>query len=496
LTHRRGFFDHARLRAAASRILAAGLKAAEPGRLVEQSLSLEGTALCAGGKTYRLGRGRLVVLAAGKAAGRMAEAAERVLGNRIGDSLAVDTSAFEASPADSADPSGLRVALMRRTRPTDLEIPGKPTARRLRRTRLVVAGHPVPDRRGLAAAREVEALARGLDKHDLLLVLLSGGASALLPAPVPGVSLEDKARLTSLLLASGASIHELNSVRKHVSRLKGGGLARMAAGARVVTLALSDVVGDDAATIASGPSVPDPTTYAEALAVLHQRGVLRAVPASIRRHLEAGARGDVAETPKPGDPLFRRTAFHVIGSNRLTVAAAEKAARREGLRTLTLTTRLAGEAREAARVLVAMLRECAEAGRPLLPPACLLAGGETTVSVRGAGYGGRNQELVVAAAEELAAFPRHAVVASLATDGIDGRSEAAGGVADADSRERALAAGLAPIAAFLAASDSRGFLAPLGDLILTGPTGTNVMDLTILLVGDRERSAKAGKPSV
>ena len=209
------------------------------------------------------------------------------------------------------------------------------------------------------------------------------------------------------------------------------------------------------------------------------------MPAAVRRHLEAGMRGERPETPKPGDPLFRRVVFAVVGSNRLSVAAAAREARRQGLRPLVLTTRLEGEAREVARALTAVLRQCVEDGRPAAPPVCLLAGGETTVTVTGSGRGGRNQELALAAAEALAAFPVPGVVASLATDGVDGNSDAAGGVADDRTLARAEALGLAPPSAFLADNDSRSFLGPLGDLIVTGPTGTNVMDLTALAAGAR-----------
>jgi hydroxypyruvate reductase len=420
---------------------------------VRSALGLRGGRLLAAGEAYPLGRGRLVVIAAGKAAPAMAAAAEEVLGARIAEVVAVSNA---AGPA-------------------------------LGRTRLVLAGHPVPDERGLAAASEVETLAEGLGEDDTLVLLLSGGASALLPAPVPSVTLQDKAAVTSLLLRAGATITELNTVRKHLSRLKGGGLARKATPARVVALVLSDVVGDDLSTIASGPTVPDPTTYADALRVLADRGVADRVPRAAREHLEAGARGERAETTKPGDPLLRRVRTRVIGGNRLSVEAAAREARRQGLRPVVLTTRLEGEAREVARVLVAILRECAENGRPAAPPVCLLAGGETTVTVRGDGRGGRNQELVVSAAAALADFPVEAVAASLATDGVDGASDAAGGVADRTSVARARALGLAPPAIFLAASDSHGFLAPLGDLIVTGPTGTNVVDLTVLLTGRRTR---------
>jgi hydroxypyruvate reductase len=398
-------------------------------------------------------------VAAGKAAATMARAAERVLGGRIDDAIAV-------AP------------------------PGPPS--NLRRTRLMLASHPVPDARGVQAAEAVLAVARELGRDDLLLILLSGGASALLPAPVSGVSLEEKAGLTARLMAAGATIGELNTVRKHLSRLKGGGLARAAAPARVACLVLSDVVGDDLSTIASGPTVPDPTTYADAVEVLRRRGVYDDAPAAIRRHLEAGLRSEAPETAKPGEALFARVSTRVIGNNAIAVAAAEREARRQGLRARVLTTRLEGEAREASRVLVAVLRECVETGRPAAPPVCLLAGGETTVTVRGPGRGGRNQEIAVAAADPLSRFPAHAVVASLATDGVDGASDAAGGVVDQETAREAAALGLAPPAAFLAASDSTSFLGPLGGLIVTGPTGTNVVDLTVLLAGDALRGRARG----
>lgn len=446
---RAGRFDRARLRRACAAILQAGLRAAEPGPLVAEHLGRRGRVVRLGGLEHRLGRGRVLLLAVGKAAPAMAAAAEKVLGDAVASGLAVAT------------------------------VSGTP----LGRSRLLMAGHPLPDGRGLRASEQIEAFLRETGKDDVVLVLLSGGASALLPAPAADVTLEDKARTTELLLRAGAPIRELNTVRKHLSRLKGGGLARAAAPSRIVTLALSDVVGDDPATIGSGPTAPDPTTFADALRVLESRGVAGDVPASVRRRLEAGARGARPETPKPGDAIFRGTVMHVIGSSRLSIEAAAREARRQGLRPLVLTTSLEGEAREAARTLVAVLRECAIAGRPEAPPVALLVGGETTVGVQGSGRGGRNQELALAAAAALDGFPRPAVVASLATDGIDGPTDAAGGVADDTSAARAAAMGLPPIAAFLANNDSYAFLATLGDLIITGPTGTNVADLVALLAG-------------
>jgi glycerate 2-kinase len=444
-----GRWSRARLRRAAQSILKEALTAADPECLVSRALRLRGGVLEAAGVRFPAAGGRIALVAAGKAAVPMARAAERALGRHLSEGIAV--SSFPAVP--------------------------------LGRVRVLTASHPVPDARGRAAARDVERLAQGLGRDDLLLVLLSGGASALLPAPAEGLTLRDKQRTTGQLLRAGATIHELNAVRKHLSRLKGGGLAREAAPARVVTLILSDVVGDDLSTIASGPTVPDPTTFAEALAVLTRRGVAARVPRAVTARLEAGAEGKTPETPKPGARLFRRTATRIVGSNRLSIAAAAREARRQGLRPLVLTTRLEGEAREAARVLVAILRECVETGRPAASPVCLLAGGETTVTVRGPGQGGRNQELAVAASEALAGFPAPAVVASFGTDGIDGASDAAGGVVDDRTTARATALGLAPPSIFLSASDSRSFLGPLGDLIVTGPTGTNVVDVVALLAG-------------
>ncbi len=441
--------ERAFLRAAAQAILREAITAAEPAALVRRNIHLRRGVVEIAGLRSSPGRGRLVLVAAGKAAPAMARAAEDVLGERLSRGLAV-------APEDAAP---------------------------LRRVKLLCAGHPLPDARGLAAAAEVESLARSLGRDDLLLLLLSGGASALLPAPAAGITLEDKARATALLLRSGATIQETNAVRKHLSRLKGGGLARAARPARVATLVLSDVVGDELPTIASGPTVPDPTTFAEALEVLRRRGVYDGAPKPVRARLEAGARGEIEETPKPGDASFRRDAVRVVGSNRLSVLAAARQARRCGLRPLVLTTRLEGEAREVARTLVSVLREAVESGAPARPPLCLLAGGETTVTVRGDGRGGRNQELAVAAVEPLSRFEVPAVLAAMATDGIDGASDAAGGVVDDLTLGRALELGLAPPSVFLAANDTRHFLGPLGDLILTGPTGTNVIDLTVLLAG-------------
>ena len=284
-----------RLRRAARSILERALAAADPARLVESELRVRGGSIEAAGSRFSTGRGRVALVAAGKAAVPMARAAERALRHRLSEGVAVTNG----------------------------------TGASLDRVRVLTASHPVPDARGQAAAREVEELARSLGREDLLLVLLSGGASALLPAPAEGLTLDDKRRTTELLLRGGATIQETNTVRKHLSRLKGGGLAAAAVPARVVTLVLSDVVGDDLSSIASGPTVPDPTTFDDAIAALEGHGLLGRVPKPVRDRLRAGARREEAETPKPGDRMFRRVATRVVGSNALSIAAAAREARIE-----------------------------------------------------------------------------------------------------------------------------------------------------------------------
>lgn len=436
------------LRRACRLILDEALAAADPGPLVARHLSLRGRVLTVAGRAIDVGRGRVALLAVGKAAGRMAASAEATLGNRLDLGLVIATA----------------------------------RGPRLRRARLLLAAHPHPDARGLRAASAAEALASALGPDDLLLVLLSGGASALLPAPVAGVSLADKAAASRLLMQAGADIHELNALRRHLSRLKGGGLLRVAAPARVACLALSDVVGDAPADIGSGPVSPDPTTFTQVLEACRRRGLVARLPPSVRRHLQAGAAGHVPETLRAGDPLLQRASQAVIGSGQLSLAAAARAARRLGLRPHVLATRLEGEAREVGRVLGALLRECAESRRPFAPPVCLLACGETTVTVRGGGRGGRNQELVLGAAQALDGCEAAVLAASFGTDGLDGHSPAAGGLADGTTAGRARALGR-PVAEALAANDSYGLLARLGDALVTGRTHTNVADLVVLLAG-------------
>jgi glycerate 2-kinase len=425
------------LREAARSVFDAGLAAADVAPLVRRALA-----------DVRLGpTGRVRVVGAGKASGAMAAAAESALGDVIADGLVVVKDGYRA--------------------PTH-------------RITLVEAGHPVPDARGEAAAHRIRALAEACGADDLLLVLVSGGGSALTPAPVPPITLADKQAMTRLLLAAGANINQLNAVRKHCSLLKGGQLARAAAPARVHALLLSDVIGDPLDVIASGPTAPDVSTFADARAILERLDLLARAPAPIVDRLERGIRGEVPETPKPDDPVFRRVTNTVIGNNALVVDAAAARARALGYTPHVLTRSLEGEAREAADRLVVLARQFREGRGPVAAPACVIAGGETTVTVRGKGAGGRCQEFGLAAA--LALEGQDGVVALAAgTDGTDGPTDAAGALVDGGSARRARERGLDPRAS-LDANDSNPVLAATGDLVVTGPTNTNLLDLYLLLI--------------
>jgi hydroxypyruvate reductase len=350
---------------------------------------------------------------------------------------------------------------------------------------IVEAGHPVPDAAGLSGAQRVAALLQGLTERDLVVVLISGGGSALLPLPADALTLADYQALTGLLLRCGADITEINTVRKHCSRLQGGQLARLAAPAQIATLILSDVVGTPLDAIASGPTVPDRSSFADAWHILERYGVADLAPAAVSAHLRRGAAGLIPDTPKPGDPLFEHVNNIVIGDNASAARAAVAEATRRGFTAALLTTFLQGEAREVGRVVVGLAQGIASGQSDFSPPVCLVLGGETTVTLRGKGTGGRNQELALAAAIALEgnALPPGVEVAvvSLGTDGTDGPTDAAGGIATGDSVARARALGLDARAA-LDANDSYHFLGALGDLIVTGPTQTNVNDLVFVFV--------------
>lgn len=442
-----------------------------------------------GDREYAFGEGhyrRLVLLAGGKAAMPMARAALRQLaagGVKPSVSLCVtkDGHAAAALEAEAAAEAAGESAQPQRGSDADATA-SSVLEDAFASLEVVEASHPVPDARGEAGAARMLQLCEEADERTLVVLLLSGGASALLPAPAEGLTLADLQATTDVLLASGAAIDEVNAVRKHISRVKGGQLAAAAWPATLETLVLSDVVGDPLTAIASGPTVADPTTFADCLAICDRYGVTDKLPERVAARLRGV---DATDTPKPGDARLSRSRARIIGSNAVAVAAAADEARRRGYAPLVLSTTVEGEAREVARVLCAVARECASTGRPVSPPACVIVGGETTVTLRGGGRGGRNQEMALAAAVELARAPpaeRSVVFLAGGTDGTDGPTHAAGGVVDAGTVARAARRG-ADAAAALADNDSHGFFTAAGEgFVVTGPTGTNVADVAVVLV--------------
>jgi len=430
----------------------AAVEAVDPARLVASALRIEGDAVVLDAPGVRAvfplsSLWKIHLVGAGKAGRAMGEAALAALGKRVADGVI-------AVPRGAEGPSGP--------------------------VRFAAAGHPVPDIFGFAASREILSLLERAGKGDLVVALMSGGGSAMLSAPAAGITVEEKAETFRLLLRTGADIASFNTVRKHLSEVKGGLLARVAHPATVWALLLSDVRDDDPSVIASGPFSPDPTTFGDAIGVLERYGVYYAVPSSVRRRLSDGAAGILPETPKPDDPAFLGTTSVLVGTNRTAMdAAALRMARERSMgptAIVLLPGFLHGEARECARSFCARLRAAAEALSPGHAVA-LVAGGETTVNVRGGGTGGRNQEFALAAAMELAGEEGTAVLAA-GTDGVDGPTAAAGAYVDGTTIARAAALGLDP-GAHLENNDSYPLFEALGDLVVTGPTGTNVADLAI-----------------
>ncbi len=383
--------------------------------------------------------GPVKLLAVGKGAGSMAQGAWEACRERVGEALVV--------------------------LPPGMECPVP--------WRKVEGSHPIPSEGSLEAGEAALGLAREAGEGDLLLVLLSGGASALLEVPWPGITLEDLMDVNRQLIKSGATIREMNAVRKHLSRVKGGRLAQVAWPAQVVVLVLSDVVGDFLDVIGSGPFYPDPTTFAGALEVLERRGLLSFLPLRVVDHLRRGMAGEIPETPKGDEPLWWRVQHNILGNNRKALESMALMAREEGIKAIIYTSRVKGEAREVAQVLAGVAWEEAHCGRgPLL----LLWGGEPTVTVKGKGQGGRAQEMALALALELEGWPGSFLVAG--TDGIDGMTPAAGAFGDGTTVERARKKGLDPLD-YLDDNDSHSFFEALGDLFIPGPTGTNVMDVAL-----------------
>jgi len=426
--------------------LQAALDAVDPGEAVRRHVHLLDSRIQVGPVSYNPSDyDRILVVGAGKASAAMASSLETVLGPRISDGWINVKDGYTA-----------------------------PT----RTIHLHEAGHPLPDRRAVEGSRRIASLLAACTERDLVFCLMSGGGSALMTLPAEGISLGDMENLTRLLLCCGATIVEINTLRKHLSKLKGGDLSLTAYPAQVVSLIVSDVVGNPLDVIASGPTSPDPTTYGHAHAVLEKYGLAAEVPASVLRHLNAGMLGQLPETPKPGDPLFERTQNLVVASNEHAARAALEKARSMGLHGMLLSTSVEGEAREVGSVFAAVAKEIARSGQPLPRPACVVAGGETTVTLRGHGRGGRNQELALAAAAGIEGLEDVALVA-FGTDGSDGPTDAAGAICTGRTVQRAADKGLT-LAGFLANNDAYTLFHALGDLIITGPTNTNVNDLTLV----------------
>jgi glycerate 2-kinase len=436
------------MRGQAFEIFQAALRAVEPVEATLKHVKREGESLLIGETRLDLSKfDRILVVGAGKADAPMAQAVESLLGERVSDGLIV-----------VKDGHGLP----------------------LQRVRVHEARHPVPDKRGLRGAEEILSLVSGAGERDLVICLISGGGSALLVAPAEGVTLNDKQQVTQLLLACGASIHEINAVRKHLSRVKGGGLAHAAHPATLVSLILSDVIGDDLDTIASGPTVPDSTTFHQAEQILERYGIWDQVPRSVRVYLEKGVKGEIPETPKLGDPSFQRGVWELVGTNLQALEAAREEAERLGYRTMILSGMTEGEAREVAKAHAAIAKEVLSSGNPIAPPACVLSGGETTVTLQGDGKGGRNTEFALASAISLEGV-QNVVILSGGTDGTDGPTDAAGAMADGKTVSQAREKAVDPID-YLRRNDSYTFFETLGGLVITGPTRTNVMDVCAMLV--------------
>ncbi len=437
-----------RARELAIKALNVALEAVDPEAIIKSQVKVKGGLLKIAHLSFNLNDFRNVyVVGGGKASGCMAMALEEVLGDCLKEGAVNVPYACPAYPT--------------------------------KKVKLQRANHPIPDLAGVEGALNMLDLVDHAKDNDLIISLISGGGSSLMPQPAKGVSLQDKGKITDALLKSGATIREINTVRKHVSGLKGGWLAKKAYPATVVNLILSDVVGDPLDSIASGPTVADPTTFRDAIEILQHHKLWREAPASVKKVLLDGQKGLVPETPKPGDKVFEKVHNIVVGNTMTAAQATYKSLKNAGLNALLLTACLEGEAKDVGTVLASMANEIIRSGNPVLRPAAIVAGGETTVTVVGKGKGGRNQEIALGAALKIVDTDG-VVVASLSTDGVDGPTDAAGAIVDGRTLLRGHDLELDPKRA-LAENDSYTFFSKLGDLIFTGPTGTNVCDVSVVV---------------
>ena len=422
------------------------LDAADPGKAMKQRIIRKNHRLCVSTIHDDLTEyQRIVCVGAGKASAHMARRLEQILGRYLEGGLVIVKDGYRAP---------------------------------CKKIQIVEASHPLPDTRGVRATKQILETIKTLSKQDLLIVLISGGASSLLCAPAPGLTLTDKQAITNMLLRCGASIHELNTVRKHLSAVKGGQLTQ-ATSAKVLTLIVSDVLGDDLGTVGSGPTVPDPTTFQEAKAILKHYGIWTKVPEKVRNHLALGCKGKIPETFKRRRQSSSRNQTVILANNHTAITGAAKEAKRLGLNPYILDSPLQGEAKDLGAILGAMAKDIHNFGNPIRPPACLIAGGEPTVTITGTGKGGRAQECVLAASQDLAGLP-DVFVSGFGTDGTDGPTEVVGAMVNGNTIQRANENGLSA-EKFLMRHDSYSFFNQVGGHITTGPTTTNINDIYLII---------------
>jgi glycerate 2-kinase len=426
------------------------LSSSNPYKMIIDNVSVSDSILTIGSKHFDLNKfEKIIVIGGGKASGPMTQALENLLEDRITHGI---VNILEGTSGDY------------------------PT----KKIYLNEAGHPIPTENGMSGARKMLELAENVCKKDLIICLISGGGSAMMALPKKGITLHDKQTVTQLLLRSGATINELNAVRKHLSDFKGGWLAKRAQPATLVSLILSDVVGDPLDTISSGPTAPDQTTYQDVADIFEKYKLSKEIPVSIKKILEMGLDGKIPETPKLDDPIFDNVHNIVLGNNRLACLAAKEKLTELGFNTLFLTAYMEGEAKDIGIFLGAIAKEIFHSGNPIARPAAVIVGGETTVTVKGKGLGGRNQEIVLSAASKITKMEGVAI-ASIGTDGIDGPTDAAGAIVDGKSILRAQKSGLNN-KKMLNDNNSYNFFLKIGDLIITGPTGSNVNDIAVVCV--------------